>query len=186
MEQSQAKFEGWAVIELFGHNREAGHITTVYFGDKAMFQLDVPAFEERDVITKCSAWQGNQLIPAGSKVRKAATQARSRLISPGAVYAINPCTEEMAKAVIEDLASREIKVVELAKTNQIAQAATSTEEDEKEVKAFEVFSDGDKYLFQLPNGSIQGPFAELEDAESAADAMKAEWGQAEPQPSEVG
>jgi hypothetical protein len=31
MEQ-QATFEGWAVVELFGHSREIGYVKTEYFG----------------------------------------------------------------------------------------------------------------------------------------------------------
>ena len=38
MEQTNARFEGWALIELFGHGHEAGFVTTQYYGDKAMFQ----------------------------------------------------------------------------------------------------------------------------------------------------
>ncbi len=35
METQTSKFEGWAVVELFGHSREAGYVTTDYFGSGA-------------------------------------------------------------------------------------------------------------------------------------------------------
>lgn len=119
-QQTTAKFEGWAVLELFGHNREAGYVTTQYFGDKAMFQLDVPELPERDYELKRPAYVGATLAPVGSKVRKEAKEGRTRIISPGAIYAINPCSKELCLATLEELAPRDIKIVELAKTNQIA------------------------------------------------------------------
>ncbi len=35
MEHETSKFEGWAVVEMFGHSREVGYITTEYFDTKA-------------------------------------------------------------------------------------------------------------------------------------------------------
>src|SRR3954462_14663572 len=90
----QAKFEGWAVVELFGHSKEAGYVTTQYFGDRAMFQIDVPTFEDREYELERPEWcevdGRDQLVPKGSKVLRKGTPARSRIVSPGAVYAMNP------------------------------------------------------------------------------------------------
>jgi hypothetical protein len=127
-----SKFESWAVVELFGHQREAGFVTTQYFGDKAMFQLDVPALEEREIVTTRPQWIGDTMCAAGTRYTKSAVAGRTRLISPGAVYALNPCSKEAALAVLEDLAPREIKIVELAKKQQIAGTAPDPEEDEEE------------------------------------------------------
>jgi len=121
-QQTTAKFEGWAVIELFGHNREAGYVTTQYFGDKAMFQIDVPELPLRDYELKRPQYIGSTFAPVGTKVQKAAKEGRTRIISPGAVYALNPCSKDLCIAALEELAPREIKIVELAKSNQIAAA----------------------------------------------------------------
>jgi hypothetical protein len=127
---TQAKFEGWAVIELFGHQREAGFVTTQYFGNAAMFQLDVPELPEREWVLERPDWVNNQLAPKGSKVRKEAKPGRSRLINPSAVYALNPATEEaVCKAL--DNGSREIKLVELPESKQIG-AGENAEEYEEE------------------------------------------------------
>lgn len=121
MEQSGAKFEGWAVVELFGHQREVGFVTTQYFGDKAMFQLDVPELPERELEIKRPQYLGSTFAPAGTKVSKAAIPGRSRLISPGAVYALNPCSQDFAMQALDEMTAREIKIIELAKSHQITE-----------------------------------------------------------------
>ncbi len=112
MEQ-QAKFEGWALIELFGHQTEAGFVTTQYFGDKAMFQVDVPEIEARQETLDVPRWIGSSLAPVGSVVEGEAIAGRSRLINPGAVYAMNPATEAAVRAAITRSVRREIKVISL-------------------------------------------------------------------------
>lgn len=131
MDATQAKFEGWAVVELFGHQREAGFVTTQYYGNAAMFQLDVPELPEREYILERPEWGVSELIPKGSKVRKDAVAGRSRLINPSAVYAMNPCTEDAVRKALENGAARPIKVVELAKTQQIGQGVLPGEDDEE-------------------------------------------------------
>lgn len=71
----QNTFSGWAVIELFGHSTEVGMVTTEYFGTAAMWRVEVPAVN------------GNP--------------PRTRFVGPGAVYALNPCTEEAARRLLE-------------------------------------------------------------------------------------
>jgi hypothetical protein len=134
MEQ-QAKFEGWAVVELFGHAKEAGYVTTQYFGDKAMFQIDVPGFPDREITLERPEWmevndRDTQLVPKGSKVMRQGTPARSRIISPGAVYAMNPSSEEFVRKILDRDVPRKYVVLELETTHQIA--ATAANEDWKQ------------------------------------------------------
>ena len=108
------QFAGWAVIELFGHAKEVGYVTTQYFGDKAMFQVDVPSLpdgEERAI--ERPQWLDGELLPAGSIVKTKGVPGRTRLIGPGAVYSINPCTEEVARVQLERNCPREYQVVAL-------------------------------------------------------------------------
>jgi hypothetical protein len=119
MSEQTAKFEGWAVIELFGHQRETGYVTTEYFGGTALFRVDVPSLPEREVEVDRSEWDGNQMIPKGSKVLRSEVQGRTRFLGPGSIYALNPCTEEAARKAIEAMSPRTIKVIELAKTHQL-------------------------------------------------------------------
>jgi hypothetical protein len=113
MDQSQAKFEGWAVI-----------------GNAAMFQLDVPELPEREYVLARPEWGTDGLIPAGSTVTKELIAGRTRLINPSAVYALNPCTEEAARKAIDAGARREIKIIKLAEGKQLVQAIPEPEEYE--------------------------------------------------------
>ncbi len=109
----QSTFSGWALIELFGHQREAGFITTQYFGDRAMFQVDVPEIPEREEVLTRPEWADGVYLPAGSVISRCAIPGRTRLINPGAVYAINPATEEVVRKAASAV-TRTIKVISVA------------------------------------------------------------------------
>lgn len=108
------------MIELFGHQREAGYVSTQYFGDKAMFQVDVPEIPEREETITEPMWEGLQLLPAGSVISRTAIAGRTRLVSPGAIYAINPATEESVRSAISRSERREIKVISMPEGTQPA------------------------------------------------------------------
>lgn len=127
MEQA-VKFEGWAVVELMGHQREAGFVTTQYFGNAAMFQIDVPELLEREYILERPEWANDSLIPAGSTVKKKAVEGRSRLVNPSAVYAMNPATEEAVRKALEIGARRELQLVKLAEGKQLTTAEPEPED----------------------------------------------------------
>jgi hypothetical protein len=69
---TQDKFECWAIIELFGHNKITGKVTEQTIGGSSMVRVDVPDTEQ---------------VPAFT-----------RLLNVSAIYAINPVTEEVARA----------------------------------------------------------------------------------------
>jgi hypothetical protein len=128
MEQTST-FSGWALIELFGHQKEAGYVTTQYFGDKAIFQVDVPEIAEREEVLTRPEWGDGLYLSAGSVVSRSSIPGRTRLVSPGAIYAINPATEEAVKAAIASSGRREIKVISLADNSNRALVAELPGED---------------------------------------------------------
>lgn len=65
------KFDTWAVVELFGHNQIAGRCSEQNVAGSNMLRIDVPETESNPSFT--------------------------RLLGSGAIYAINPVTEEVAK-----------------------------------------------------------------------------------------
>lgn len=72
--QSDAKADhlnAWALVEIFGHDKIAGLVTTKKFGTSIMFQVDVPA-----------KWGGF---------------AYSRLLNPSAIFAIQPTNEQWCR-----------------------------------------------------------------------------------------
>jgi hypothetical protein len=61
----------WALVEIFGHTKVAGRITTRKFGVNMMLQVDVP--------------------------KGAAEFSHSQLFSPAAIFSINPTSEEWCR-----------------------------------------------------------------------------------------
>jgi hypothetical protein len=144
MDASQAKFEGWAVIELFGHQREAGFVTTEYFGGAAMFRIDVPELPERDYETTYPEYIGSQLTPAGTKVRREAVPGRTRYIGPSAVYALNPCTESAVRKACESLVKRELSIISLPEGKQLVAAGEAQYPEEDQYDDDHEYEDSDE------------------------------------------
>jgi hypothetical protein len=140
MENQTSKFEGWAVVEMFGHSREVGYVTTEYFGAGALFRVEVPPLPEREVTLLRPEWVENEMLGAGSKIVRSAVEGRTRFIGPGAVYAMNPCSKDAAFQALESMSRREVKVVELVKAKQLA--TTLPGEDEYEDEDYDETADG--------------------------------------------
>jgi len=125
MEAQQNNFEGWAVIELFGHAKAIGFVTTQAFGQAVLFRVDTPGLPERDFVltkpayTRQNGDESSGWTPAGSKVRRAAVAASTRLVGPGAIYSIVPCTNETAMDAIEHLIERPLILLERAKSSEM-------------------------------------------------------------------
>lgn len=92
------KFDQWAIVELFGHQRIAGRVTEQTIGGCAFVRVDVPAFES-----------------AGSE---AATQAFTKLYGNGAIYAMSFVDEATAKMVGRGLRAQPIETYELRRALQ--------------------------------------------------------------------
>lgn len=72
---SAEKFESWAIIDLFGHQRLAGLCTAVDLGGASFVRIDVPDIEKEP----------------------GAPPKLTRLVNPAAIYSITPVTEETAR-----------------------------------------------------------------------------------------
>ena len=94
--ETQNKFEGWAVVELFGHLREAGYVTTEYFGTGALFRIEVPPLPEREETLARPGWIENDFCDVGTKISRGAVEGRTRFVGPSAIYALNPCSKDAA------------------------------------------------------------------------------------------
>jgi hypothetical protein len=69
------KFETWAIVELFGHNRYIGKVTEQIIGGCSFIRLDVPKVGKQAAFTK--------------------------LYSNGAIYCITPINEKFAKEYLK-------------------------------------------------------------------------------------
>lgn len=75
-------FEGWAIVELFGHQIIAGQVSEVSVGGNSFIRVDVPPTDEQDAFTKIY----------GAK----------------AIYAITPTTEEVVYEALKRINTRPV------------------------------------------------------------------------------
>lgn len=118
-EQQQAKFEGYAIVELMGHQTEAGFVTTEAYGQAVMFRIDTPELPEREYTLERPEYAGGTYFEVGSKVKREGRPGRSRLVSPAAIYAINPCTEETVIAALDRNTHRPLILIEAPKKKEL-------------------------------------------------------------------
>lgn len=113
----QARFEGYAIIEMMGHRQEIGFVTTQAFGPAVLFRVDTPELAAREYVLDRPGYATynnvKQWCPAGTKVQRSATPPKSCLVSPNSLYAINPCSEEVALKAIERSINPPLIVLEM-------------------------------------------------------------------------
>ncbi len=77
--KDESQFDEWALLELFGHNRLAGRVRNASIGGGSFIRVDIPRVK------------GPASLPE--------QQPLTKFISPSAVYAITPMTEETVMAM---------------------------------------------------------------------------------------
>lgn len=133
MDDKQSRFEGWAVLEIFGHQRYAGYVTSEAFGQAVLFRVDVPPLAERERTAKHYEYDAaGQSIPPGSTVKEDAVQGYTKYFGPGAIYAMTPCTQEAAEKAVAGMQTRRISVVKLADERALSAPIDVEPEDESE------------------------------------------------------
>jgi len=80
----QTTIQGWAIVELMGHNVIAGQVAEQTIAGAAFLRVDVPGLEGQPGFTK--------------------------LFGGAAIYAITPTTEEMARQAAGRLATRPVSL----------------------------------------------------------------------------
>lgn len=100
MAEAAEKVEFWGIVELFGHNRIAGKVTEATIGGCSFVRVDVPAIESLPAFTK---FYGN-----------------------GAIYAMTPVSEEIARAAVTRLRTKPVEIYGLLPAP--AEQATPTTE----------------------------------------------------------
>lgn len=133
-ETQQAKFEGWAIVDVLGHQRYVGFVTTEAYGQAVLFRIDVPALEERERETKQPGYVGDRYVPAGTLVKEGAVPGYTKLIGSGSIYAITPCTEDAAMKAVEATQRRPLMVVRLppgAAVGELPRGAEYADDDDE-------------------------------------------------------
>ena len=117
--ENGARFEGYAVVEIMGHSREIGFVTTEYFGGPALFRIDQPAMPEREYELTTAQWVGDVLAGPGTKVQREALPGKTTYIGPQAIFRLTPCSKETAEAAIERMLPAPIKILNLVEQKQL-------------------------------------------------------------------
>jgi len=112
-QQQQAEFAGWAVLEIMGHQRYAGYVTTQAFGQAVLFRVDVPELPEREETLQHSRWMDDRLCPPETVVKADALPGYTKFFGAGSIYCLTPCDETAARKVVESLVVRSIQIVKL-------------------------------------------------------------------------
>ena len=91
-ELTQTKFTGWALVEIMGHRRAAGLVTTEYIGTAAFLRIVTPEVPPTQYTVDSDRWIDGCRVYAGS-VMEASRERSEILVGSGSVYAITPTTE---------------------------------------------------------------------------------------------
>ena len=121
-ELKQAQFNGWARVEVMGHQTHIGFVRTEAYGQAVMFRIDTPERPEREYILEEPAYVEGRWTPQGAKVRRAACPGLSVLVGAGSIYRIVPCSEAAALRAIESSQRAELKLIELPPEKALAAA----------------------------------------------------------------
>lgn len=87
MSDTKERFEAWAIVELFGHQRIAGLPTEQTIGGANFIRIDVPAFADSPAFTK--------------------------LYTQGAIYGVTFVSEQIARAAAQSYRVAPVNVYEL-------------------------------------------------------------------------
>lgn len=110
----QATFDGWAIVDVLGHQRYVGYVTTEAFGQAVLFRIDVPRLEPRERTTKRPGYSPDgRYLPVGTVIAEGAVEAYTKLVGSGSIYTITPCTKEAALKAVEDMQTRPLMEVRL-------------------------------------------------------------------------
>lgn len=101
------KFDAWAIIEVFGHKKFAGRVSDQAIGGASFIRVDVPATTDKKPYTK--------------------------FFGGAAIYAITPCTEEVARIAAHEIERWNDPVpVALPGGRQLPPARDSYEDDDRD------------------------------------------------------
>lgn len=101
MSESQSEFNGWAKVEVMGHQSHIGFVKTEAYGAAVLFRIDSPGADERDYVLESPEYASGKWCPSGTTVKRAVRPPVTVLVGAGSIYRIIPCTKAAAMATIE-------------------------------------------------------------------------------------
>ena len=113
------KIDTWGVCEVMGRQTFAGRISEHTIGGTALLRVDVPAVPEKKIPP---TWSGDQerVLPPQN--------AFTKYIGLGSIYALTPCTEEVARRVAEQARKYPVDLVAMPVVETLALTARDGDE----------------------------------------------------------
>ncbi len=106
-ESTQTQFNGYALVEIMGHRRAAGFVTTEYIGASAFLRIVTPEVPPTRVTLEKDSYHDFTQLYAGSVIEISRPRAEI-LVGSASIYAITPIEEgevlahaPLTKTVIE-------------------------------------------------------------------------------------
>lgn len=134
----QAKFDGWAIVDVLGHQRYVGYVTTEAFGAAVLFRIDVPALDERERETKQPGYVNGQYCPAGTLVKEVAVAGYTKLVGSGSIYTITPCDKDAAMKALEQSQQRPLMVVKLPEGAEFRELPPGRQDEYEELEELDL------------------------------------------------
>ena len=126
-EITQTRFDGWALVEIMGHRRAAGKVTTEYIGTAAFLRIVTPEVPPTRYTLGNDAWIDGRRVYAGSIVESSRERSEI-LVGSGSIYAITPTTEDK----ILEFAPVSHTVIEMAERKLIDTPPATNDDDNSE------------------------------------------------------
>jgi hypothetical protein len=125
-DQQFQNLDCWAIVDLFGHQKIAGKLTTQTLGAAALIRVDVPEIEipERDELH----WRGGRREPVKMPAYKKG--GYTRFFGVGAIYSINPVSEELARRAMAVIDAEPVKPYEIPQPLALPAAVTESDHGE--------------------------------------------------------
>lgn len=118
----EENYEGWGIVELMGHRKLAGKLSTRKIAGMNFLRLDIPARIDTAVETEYSATQ---------------------FLNPSSIYALHPTTEDVARAVAAKLSPEPVTTWDV-KALMPAQSKTPVAAQTSFIDHFDVDEDEDE------------------------------------------
>lgn len=101
MSKENNEYAGWSIVEIMGHQKFAGYVTTQAIGGSSMIRIDVPEVIGHAAFTK--------------------------MFGTGSIYCLTPVSEEVARAMAGSLRKSPVDIYEFPREVVDAlRAASST------------------------------------------------------------
>jgi len=119
-EQQFAQFEGWAHVELMGHQSTTGYVRTQYFGSTALLEVTAPEIAPHQIqLTKscyCETEEHRETLCAPGTLIEVSLDAAKCIVAASSIYRITPLTEAQAMAKLPVRRRRLPQALQLATT----------------------------------------------------------------------